>query len=128
MIATIMITIMDIKTGTITTTTATAIITITIDSTTMIAKVRAIGISIITMLSVSDREGRYWHREWEPEIHEGFVFTPDMRRAIRPVPRDLLVRLGPPPPGYRYVLIGDHVCLIDRGYQIHDVLHFELNF
>jgi hypothetical protein len=26
------------------------------------------------------------------------------------------------------VVIGDHVCLIDRGYRIHDVLHFELNF
>jgi hypothetical protein len=25
-------------------------------------------------------------------------------------------------------VIGDHVCLIDRGYRIHDVLHFELNF
>jgi hypothetical protein len=74
------------------------------------------------------REGRYWHREWEPNIHEGFVFTPEMRRGFRPVPHDLLVRLGPAPPGYRYVVIGDHVCLIDGGYRIHDVLHFELNF
>ncbi len=74
------------------------------------------------------REGRYWHREWEPDIHEGFVFTPEMRRGFRPVPHDLLVRLGPAPPGYRYVVIGDHVCLIDGGYRIHDVLHFELNF
>lgn len=76
----------------------------------------------------NEREGRYWHREWEPDIREGFVFTPEMRRAFRPVPHDLLVRLGPAPPGYRYVVIGDHVCLIDRGYEIHDVLHFELNF
>ena len=73
-------------------------------------------------------EGRYWHREWEPNIHEGFVFTPDMRRGIRPVPRELLVRLGPPPRGYRYVIIGDHVVLVDNGWRIHDVLHFELNF
>lgn len=73
-------------------------------------------------------EGRYWHHEWEPNIREGFVFTPEMRRAFRPVPRDLYGRLAPPPRGYRYVVIGDHVCLIDRGYRIHDVLHFELNF
>ena len=73
-------------------------------------------------------EGRYWHRDWEPQIHEGFVLTPDMRGAIRPVPRDLYARFGPPPRGYRYVIIGDHVCLIDRDYRIHDVLHFELNF
>lgn len=73
-------------------------------------------------------EGRYWHREWEPNIHEGFVFTRDMRRAVRPVPPELLVRLGPVPRGYRYVVIGDHVCLVDNGWRIHDVLHFEVNF
>jgi Ni/Co efflux regulator RcnB len=71
-------------------------------------------------------EGRYWHREWEPNIREGYVLTPEMRAGIRPVPRDL--RLPPPPPGYRYVMIGDHIVLVDRGYRIHDVLHFELNF
>ena len=73
-------------------------------------------------------EGRYWHSEWEPNIHEGFVFTPEMRRAFRPVPHELLVRLGPAPHGWRYVVIGDHVCLIDADWRIHDVLHFELNF
>jgi hypothetical protein len=26
------------------------------------------------------------------------------------------------------IVIGDHVCLIDRDYRIHDVLHFEMNF
>jgi len=73
-------------------------------------------------------EGRYWHREWEPNIHEGFVLTPDMRRAYRPVPVELYREFPPPPPGYRYVVLGDHIVLIDRGYRIHDVLHFELNF
>jgi hypothetical protein len=72
-------------------------------------------------------EGRYWHKEWEPNIHEGFVFTPEMRRAYRPVPHDLLVRLGPVPHGYRYVIIGDHVVLVDDGWRIHDVLHFDVN-
>jgi len=73
-------------------------------------------------------EGRYWRRDWEPNIHEGFVLNRDMRRAVRPVPRDLLIRLGPAPRGYRYVIVGDHVVLVDGGYRIHDVLHFELNF
>jgi len=73
-------------------------------------------------------EGRYWHRAWEPNIRAGFVLTPGMRAAIRPAPAELIAGYGPPPPGYRYVVIGDHVCLIDRGYRIHDVLHFELNF
>ena len=51
MIATIMITIRDITTGTITT----AIITITIDSMTTIAVRRAIGTGIITTLSENKR-------------------------------------------------------------------------
>jgi hypothetical protein len=72
-------------------------------------------------------EGRYWHHEWEGNIHEGFVFTPEMRRGYRPVPHDLLVRLGPAPRGYRYVIIGDHVVLVDGGWRIHDVLHFDVN-
>lgn len=75
-----------------------------------------------------DHEGRYWHREWEPEIREGFIFTPDMRAAIRPVPRGLYRELAPPPPGYRYVIIGDHICLIDNDYRIRDAFHLELNF
>ena len=73
-------------------------------------------------------EGRYWHREWEGNIHEGFVLTPDMRVAIRPAPIELVRGWGPAPRGWRYVVIGDHVCLIDRDYRIRDVLHFELNF
>ena len=73
-------------------------------------------------------EGRYWHRDWEPNIREGFVLTPAMRGAIRPIPRELYARLAPPPPGYRYVMIGDHIVLVDRGYRVHDALHFELNF
>lgn len=75
-----------------------------------------------------ESEGRYWHNSWEGNIHEGFVFTPEMRRGYRPVPHDLMVRLGPVPHGYRYVVIGDHVVLVDDGWRIHDVLHFEANF
>jgi hypothetical protein len=73
-------------------------------------------------------EGKNWHEDWEPNIREGFVLTPDMRVAIQPAPADLIAQFGPAPDGYRYVVIGDHVALIDRDYRIHDVLHFELNF
>ncbi len=72
-------------------------------------------------------EGRYWHSSWETNIHEGFVFTPEMRKAWRPVPHDLLVRLGPCPSGYRYGIIGDHIVLVDGNWRIHDVLHLEVN-
>ena len=71
MIATIMITIMDIKTGTITTTTA--IITITIDSTTTIAN-RSRDWYQHHHDAFRVKEGRYWHREWEPRDSRGICF------------------------------------------------------
>ena len=66
--------------------------------------------------------------EYEGQLREGFVLTPRFLGWIHPVPVDLYRRFPPPAPGYRYVVIGDHVCLIDRGYRVHDVVHFELNF
>ncbi len=64
----------------------------------------------------------------ESRFQAGLVLGPEYRSRIRPVPVDLYRRLTPPPPGYRYVVVGDHICLVDRGYRVHDVIHFELNF
>lgn len=64
----------------------------------------------------------------ESGLRVGVVLGPQYRRRIHPVPHDLLVTLAPPPPHYRYVIIGDHLCLIDSGYHVSDILHLELNF
>lgn len=72
-----------------------------------------------------DRDRRL---EFEPRFQPGFVFDWQMRRNARPVPYELVQRLAPPPPGYRYVVIGGHICLIDSGYRIHDVIHLEFNY
>jgi Ni/Co efflux regulator RcnB len=66
--------------------------------------------------------------EYESRLREGDVLDRDMRRRIYPIPADYYRRLPPPPYGYRYVFIGGHVCLIDSGYRVHDVIHFELNY
>jgi Ni/Co efflux regulator RcnB len=66
--------------------------------------------------------------EYESRLREGEVLDRDMRRRIHPIPADYYRRLPPPPRGYRYVFIGGHACLIDSGYRVHDVIHFELNF
>jgi Ni/Co efflux regulator RcnB len=66
--------------------------------------------------------------EYESRLREGDVLDRDMRRRIYPIPVDYYRRLPPPPYGYRYVFIGGHVCLIDSGYRVHDVIHFELNY
>jgi Ni/Co efflux regulator RcnB len=66
--------------------------------------------------------------EYESRLREGDVLDRDMRRRIYPVPPDYYRRLPPQPRGYRYVFIGGHACLIDSGYRVHDVIHFELNY
>ena len=64
----------------------------------------------------------------ESRLQVGIVLDRDMRHRIRPVPEELLERLPPCPRHYRYVIIGDHICLIDDGFHVSDVIHFELNF
>ena len=66
--------------------------------------------------------------QYESRLREGYVLDREMRRMVYPVPADYSRRLPPPPRGYRYVFIGGHAVLIDSGYRVHDVLHFELNF
>ena len=65
--------------------------------------------------------------EFESRLREGEALDRDLRHRIRPVPHELLERLPPCPRHYRYVIIGGHICLIDDGYHVFDILHFELN-
>ncbi len=65
--------------------------------------------------------------EYEEQLRSGYVLGPELRERCRPVPEDLAYRLGPPPRNCRFVLIGGHICLIDRGYRVRDVIHLELN-
>lgn len=66
--------------------------------------------------------------EYESRLRVGFVLGPDMRRMAYRVPDDLLYELPPCPRHYRYVVIGGHICLVDRGYRVHDLIHLEINF
>jgi hypothetical protein len=65
--------------------------------------------------------------QYESRLQEGYVMDKDMRKMCRPAPPDLVRGLAPAPSGYRYVVIGGHVCLIDHDYRIHDTIHLELN-
>jgi len=69
-----------------------------------------------------------WNDDYERRIQPGYVLDPDMRRMMRPAPEDMIVGMGRPPRGYRYVVIGGHVVLVDSGYRVHDAIHLELNF
>jgi Ni/Co efflux regulator RcnB len=65
---------------------------------------------------------------YEARLHEGYVLDPYMRSRVYAVPSDYYRNLPPAPRGYRYVFVGGHAVLIDSGYRVHDVIHFELNF
>ena len=66
-------------------------------------------------------------QNYESRLREGEYLDRDMRRMAHPAPYELTRNYGPPPRGYRYVVIGGHVVLVDRGYRIHDVIHLEIN-
>jgi Ni/Co efflux regulator RcnB len=57
----------------------------------------------------------------QARLRAGERLDPQLRKQMHPVPADLARRYGPAPRGYRYVVIGGNVVLIDDGYQVHDL-------
>jgi Ni/Co efflux regulator RcnB len=52
----------------------------------------------------------------------------DLRRQMRPCPRELEVMLPPPPPNYAHFVIGGNLVLVNRAnFQIADVFHFDIH-
>jgi len=68
-----------------------------------------------------------WNDDYDLRIQPGYVLDDDMRRMSRPAPYEMTHGMGRPPRGYRYIVIGGHVVLIDGGYRVHDAIHFEIN-
>lgn len=62
---------------------------------------------------------------FEARLVLGYAFDADMRRRSYPVPPGLARGFGPPPPGYRYLVIGGHVVLVDDLYRVQDVIRLE---
>ena len=73
------------------------------------------------------RQPDQWNSGYESQLQPGYVLNDDMRRMSRPAPYELTRGLGRAPRGYRYVVIGGHVVLVDSGYRVHDAIHLELN-
>jgi Ni/Co efflux regulator RcnB len=52
----------------------------------------------------------------------------DLRRQMRPCPRELEVMLPPPPANYAHFVIGGNLVLVNRAnFQIADVFHFDIH-
>jgi Ni/Co efflux regulator RcnB len=69
-----------------------------------------------------------WNNDYENRLQPGYVLDRNMRGMLRPAPNDLMRGLGRPPRGYRYVIIGGHVVLVDNGYRVHDMIRFNIRF
>ena len=68
-----------------------------------------------------------WNDDYEKRLQPGYVLDNDMRGMSRPAPPEMMRGFGPAPQGYRYVVIGGQVVLIDNGYRVHDAIHFDIN-
>jgi Ni/Co efflux regulator RcnB len=62
----------------------------------------------------------------EARLRPGFVLDQEMRRSVYPVPVALVRVFAPAPAGYRYVVFGGHVVLVDAGFRVFDVIRLEL--
>jgi hypothetical protein len=65
--------------------------------------------------------------EYEVRIRSGYVFEPYVRRRAYPAPVELTAQFGPAPRGYRYMVIGGHIVLVDAGYRVADVFRLTIN-
>ena len=59
-------------------------------------------------------------------IAPGFVFDRTMRARVYAAPYSLRRTLAPAPRGYRYVVYGGQVMLVDAGYRVSDVISLNI--
>jgi Ni/Co efflux regulator RcnB len=65
--------------------------------------------------------------EEESRLREGATLDKDLRKKVHSAPPDLSRQLPPPPSRHRYVAVGNHVALIDNGYNVKAVIHLHEN-
>ena len=68
-----------------------------------------------------------WNNDYANRLQPGYVLDRDMQRMSRPAPSAMIRGFGGAPRGYRYIVIGGHVVLVDSRYRVHDTIHLELN-
>ncbi len=61
-------------------------------------------------------------------LRPGYYIEPDWRPRLYPAPYALIRVFPPPPYGYRYMLFGGQLVLVDTGYRVADVIGLSLNF
>jgi Ni/Co efflux regulator RcnB len=65
--------------------------------------------------------------EQQARFAPGYVFDRNMRGYVYPAPYSLRRHFAPAPRGYRYVIYGGHVMLVDDGYRVFDTISLNIN-
>jgi len=66
----------------------------------------------------------HWSPTFEGRLKIGSIIEKDIRPWAYPAPDDLLSQLPSQPRHFRYVIIGEHACIIDASWRLYDVFHF----
>jgi hypothetical protein len=62
----------------------------------------------------------------DTQLRVGLVLARPLRARIYAAPADLVFQLPPAPYGYRYVVIGGRIVLIDSWYRVQDMIWLDL--
>ncbi len=58
----------------------------------------------------------------ERQFRPGYVLAPEFRDRVYPCPPELVRGFAPPPAGFRFVMIGGRVALLDAAFRVADVI------
>jgi hypothetical protein len=64
----------------------------------------------------------------QARLRPGYVIDQDMRARVYEAPVVLVRTFQPAPYGYRYVVYGGQVVLVDDGYRVADVISLTISF
>jgi len=68
---------------------------------------------------------RWSHRDVSAYLRVDSVLDEDTRTLAGPMPAKLASQLRALPRGWRYVMLGYNICIVDAGWTIRDVFHFD---
>jgi len=66
-----------------------------------------------------------WNDQFEQRGQIGAELDGDLLQMAVPAPPDLADQLPPRPRYMRYVMVGDHIVLLDRWNTMRDIMHLE---
>ena len=73
----------------------------------------------------AERQERQSGGDLEGRLQPGQYLDRDVRRMAHAVPDDLEYGLDPLPRYWRYVIVADHMMIVDDDWRIRDIYHFD---